>query len=34
MIWLVEGVIVIALAILVAYICCKCKECLDKFESK
>ena len=34
MMWLIEGTLVIIIALLVMLIVCKCKECADKFESK
>jgi hypothetical protein len=30
MMWLVEGTLVIIIALLVVLIVCKCKDCLDK----
>jgi hypothetical protein len=34
MMWLIEGTLVIILALLIALIVCKCKDCADKFEGK
>ena len=34
MIWLIEGTLIIIAALLVVLIVCKCKDYLDKFESK
>ena len=34
MMWLVEGTLVIIIALVVVLIVCKCKDCADKFEGK
>jgi hypothetical protein len=34
MMWLIEGTLIIIIALLVVLIICKCKDCADKFESK
>jgi hypothetical protein len=32
--WLIEGMLVIIIALLIVLIICKCKDCADKFEGK
>ena len=32
--WLIEGMLVIIIAVLIVLIICKCKDCADKFEGK
>jgi len=34
MTWLIEGTLIIIIALLVVLIVCKCRDCADKFESK
>ena len=34
MMWLIEGTLIIIIALLVVLIVCKCRDCADKFESK
>jgi hypothetical protein len=34
MMWLVEGTLVIIIALLIMLIVCKCKDCADKLEGK
>jgi hypothetical protein len=34
MMWLIEGTLVIFIALLIVLIICKCKDCADKFEDK
>ena len=34
MMWLIEGTLIIIIALLVVLIVCKCKDCADKFEGK
>jgi hypothetical protein len=32
MMWVIEGTLIIIIALLVVLIVCKCKDCADKFE--
>ena len=34
MMWLVEGTLVIIIALLIMLIVCKCKDCADKFKGE
>jgi hypothetical protein len=34
MMWLVEGTLIIIIALLIVLIICKCKDCADKLEDK